>query len=91
MIISGGFNIYPSEIEQVLWSHPAVQDCAVIGAPDEKWGEAVTAIVEVKAGACTSTPEAICGVLPRAPGRHEDAEDASRSGTACRAAPSARC
>ncbi len=48
MIISGGFNIYPSEIEQVLWSHPAVQDCAVIGVPDEKWGEAVKAIVELK-------------------------------------------
>jgi acyl-CoA synthetase (AMP-forming)/AMP-acid ligase II len=48
MIISGGFNIYPSEIEQVVWSHPAVQDCAVIGAPDEKWGEAVTAIVQLK-------------------------------------------
>ena len=50
MIISGGFNIYPSEIEQVLWSHPAVQDCAVIGVPDEKWGEAVKAIVEPKPG-----------------------------------------
>ena len=37
MIISGGFNVYPSEVEQVLWSHPAVQDCAVIGVPDEKW------------------------------------------------------
>jgi acyl-CoA synthetase (AMP-forming)/AMP-acid ligase II len=48
MIISGGFNIYPSEIEQVLWSHPAVQDCAVVGVPDPKWGEAVTAIVELK-------------------------------------------
>ena len=38
MIISGGFNIYPSEVEQVIWSHPSVQDCAVIGVPDEKWG-----------------------------------------------------
>jgi len=33
MIISGGFNVYPSEVEQVIWSHPAVQDCAVIGVP----------------------------------------------------------
>ena len=47
MIISGGFNIYPSEIEQVLWALPEVQDCAVIGAPDEKWGEAVTAVIEL--------------------------------------------
>ena len=55
MIISGGFNIYPSEIEQVLWSHPSVQDCAVVGAPDEKWGEAVTAVVELKPGVSVST------------------------------------
>ncbi|NJN37161.1 MAG: AMP-binding protein, partial [Nitrospiraceae bacterium] len=47
MIISGGFNIYPSEIEQVIWSHPSVQDCAVIGVPDEKWGEAVKAVIEL--------------------------------------------
>ncbi|MFX9061599.1 fatty-acid--CoA ligase, partial [Acinetobacter baumannii] len=50
MIISGGFNVFPSEIEQVIWSHPAVQDCAVVGVPDEKWGEAVTACVELKPG-----------------------------------------
>jgi acyl-CoA synthetase (AMP-forming)/AMP-acid ligase II len=50
MIISGGFNVYPSEVEQVIWGHPAVQDCAVIGVPDEKWGEAVKAVVELNAG-----------------------------------------
>ena len=54
MIISGGFNIYPSEIEQVVWSHPAVQDCAVVGVPDDKWGEAVTAVVQLKPGASAS-------------------------------------
>lgn len=50
MIISGGFNVYPGEVEQVIWAHAAIQDCAVIGIPDEKWGEAVTAVVELKAG-----------------------------------------
>ncbi|MBI3523903.1 MAG: AMP-binding protein [Betaproteobacteria bacterium] len=51
MIITGGFNVYPSEVEQTIWSHPAVQDCAVIGVPDDKWGEAVKAVVELKPGA----------------------------------------
>ena len=41
MLITGGFNVYPSEVEQVIWAHPAVQDCAVIGVPDPEWGEAV--------------------------------------------------
>ena len=50
MIISGGFNVYPSEVEQVIWSHPAVQDCSVIGVPDEEWGEAVKAVVELNPG-----------------------------------------
>ncbi|RCW69408.1 class I adenylate-forming enzyme family protein [Pseudorhodoferax soli] len=58
MIISGGFNIYPSEIEQVLWSHDDVQDCAVIGVPDDKWGEMVKAFVEPKPGR-TLQPEAL--------------------------------
>lgn len=51
MIISGGFNIYPVEIENVMNAHPAVHDCAVIGVPDEKWGEAVKAVVQLKDGA----------------------------------------
>ncbi len=59
MIISGGFNVYPSEVEQVIWTHPAVQDCAVVGAPDEKWGEAVTAVVELKPGAAAGEAEII--------------------------------
>lgn len=57
MIISGGFNVYPSEVEQVIWSHPRVQDCAVIGVPDEKWGEAVTAVIELKEGESLSADE----------------------------------
>jgi acyl-CoA synthetase (AMP-forming)/AMP-acid ligase II len=50
MIITGGFNVFPNEVEQVLSGHPAVQDCAVIGVPDEKWGEAVKAVIQLKAG-----------------------------------------
>lgn len=50
MIISGGVNIYPAEIEGVLSVHPAVGDVAVIGIPDDVWGEQVKAIVEVTAG-----------------------------------------
>ena len=50
VIISGGFNIYPKEVENVLQSHPAVSNSAVIGAPDEKWGERVVAFVVWKSG-----------------------------------------
>jgi acyl-CoA synthetase (AMP-forming)/AMP-acid ligase II len=59
MIISGGFNVYPGEVEQVLWSHPAVQDCAVVGAPHPDWGEAVTAVVELNEGASVEEAELI--------------------------------
>jgi fatty-acyl-CoA synthase len=50
MIISGGENIYPSEVEAVLAAHPAVQDVAVVGVPDAKWGEAVQAVVVLRPG-----------------------------------------
>jgi acyl-CoA synthetase (AMP-forming)/AMP-acid ligase II len=49
MIITGGFNVFPSEIEAVIHTFPEVNDCAVIGLPDPKWGEAVTAVIESKA------------------------------------------
>jgi len=50
LIISGGVNIYPAEVDAVLLEHPAVADAAVIGVPDEEWGEAVLAVVEPKKG-----------------------------------------
>ncbi|MFK0154747.1 AMP-binding protein [Streptomyces sp. NPDC090493] len=65
MIISGGFNVYPSEVEQVIWTHPAVQDCAVIGAPHEEWGEAVTAVVELNQGAQVTAEDLIAYCRPR--------------------------
>ena len=54
MIISGGENVYPSEVEAVIGSHPQVEDVAVIGLPDAKWGEAVCAVVVVRAGGALS-------------------------------------
>jgi long-chain acyl-CoA synthetase len=48
MVISGGVNIYPREIEEVLYAHPAVVDCAVFGVPDERFGEALKAVVELR-------------------------------------------
>jgi acyl-CoA synthetase (AMP-forming)/AMP-acid ligase II len=59
MIITGGFNVFPSAVERVVWSHPAVLDCAVIGLPDEKWGESVTAVVELKNGEDVSAEEIV--------------------------------
>ena len=46
LIISGGFNVYPREVEDVLRGHPSVIDVAVVGTPSDEWGETVTAYVE---------------------------------------------
>ena len=59
MIISGGFNIYPSEVEGVIAGHPAVFELAVIGVPDDKWGESVKALVVLKEGMTASEEEII--------------------------------
>ncbi|WP_010487113.1 class I adenylate-forming enzyme family protein [Pseudomonas sp. S9] len=51
MIITGGYNVYPREIEDVLMAHPAIAECAVVGLKDEKWVESVTAVVALHPGA----------------------------------------
>ena len=58
MIVSGGENVYSAEVEQALYRHPAVAECAVIGVPDATWGEAVHAVVRLKPGA-EATGEAL--------------------------------
>jgi acyl-CoA synthetase (AMP-forming)/AMP-acid ligase II len=59
MIISGGENIYPAEIEEVLYTHPGILEAAVIGVPDETWGETVKAVVVPKPGAQLTAEEVI--------------------------------
>jgi fatty-acyl-CoA synthase len=54
MIVTGGFNVFPREVEDVVAEHPSVAQVCVIGTPDEKWGEAVTAVVVLRPDADTS-------------------------------------
>ncbi|MCK7509286.1 MAG: hypothetical protein MZV70_38125 [Desulfobacterales bacterium] len=67
MIVSGGFNIFPREIEDVLHEHPAVKNAAVIGVPDDKWGELVKAIVVLHEGK-TVTEEELIGFVKKKKG-----------------------
>jgi long-chain acyl-CoA synthetase len=59
MIITGGENVYPAETEDILYQHPAVGECAVVSAPDDKWGERVQAVVVLKAGQSATEKELI--------------------------------
>ena len=89
MIISGGENVYPAEVENAIYGHPDVADVAVIGVPDATWGEAVKAVCVPRAGPRSWTRPA------SSPGR-ASASPASRcrrawtSSTNCRATPPAR-
>jgi acyl-CoA synthetase (AMP-forming)/AMP-acid ligase II len=59
MVVSGGENVYPAEVESVLRQHPAILDCAVFGLPHPKWGEGVTAAVELRPGMSAQSDEVI--------------------------------
>jgi fatty-acyl-CoA synthase len=84
MIITGGFNVYSVEVEQALMQHPDVQDSAVIGLPDDKWGEKVVAVVQLHAGRSVPPDEIVAFVKARlgsvkAPKRVEVWSDLPRS------------
>jgi fatty-acyl-CoA synthase len=68
MIVSGGENVYPAEVENALFAHPQIADVAVIGVPDEKWGEAVKACVVAAAGADLSEEDIIAFARERIAG-----------------------
>jgi acyl-CoA synthetase (AMP-forming)/AMP-acid ligase II len=68
MIISGGENIYPAEIERVLAEHPSIQDVAVIGVPDERWGEVPKAVVVARPGATMDAQEVLAWCRERIAG-----------------------
>ncbi|HEY7424293.1 MAG TPA: AMP-binding protein [Gemmataceae bacterium] len=65
MIVSGGFNVFPREIEDVLCEHPALSSAAVIGVPDQKWGEAVKALVVLRPGSMVQPEELVALVRDR--------------------------
>ena len=73
MVISGGENVYPAEIEDVLHAHPAVAEAAVVGVPDERWGEACAAFVVLRGR--RDDEDGAARALPRAARPLQGAED----------------
>ena len=68
MIITGGENVYSAEVENAIYQHPAVAMCAVIGVPDEQWGERVHAVVSLKPGQTATAPEIVAHCRTRIAG-----------------------
>ena len=90
MIVSGGENVYPAEVENAIDGHPDVSEVAVIGVPDERWGEAVKAIVVLKPDA-ERDPALDHRLGARADRRVQGAEVGGFRRDACRATRPARC
>jgi acyl-CoA synthetase (AMP-forming)/AMP-acid ligase II len=65
VVISGGMNVYPSEVERVLSEHPSVDQVAVVGAPDGEWGESVVAFVVASASAPVTADDLLAWTRPR--------------------------
>jgi fatty-acyl-CoA synthase len=84
MIISGGENVYPSEVEQVFGAHPKVKDLAVIGVPHEKWGEAVHAVVVLHQDKGASESELLDWCKDRIAGYKRQNQSRSLMKTRCR-------
>ena len=90
MVISGGVNIYPAEIEATLLAHPDVVDAAVFGVPDERWGESLRAVVEPRRGTALDGGRACRrGAASDSPTTRRRA--AWSSSPSCRATRTARC
>jgi acyl-CoA synthetase (AMP-forming)/AMP-acid ligase II len=68
MIVTGGENVYPAEVENALFSHEAIADAAVIGVPDKKWGEAVKAVIVLESGSTVSEEQIIAYVKTKIAG-----------------------
>jgi len=71
MILSGGFNVYPAQIEQAIHEHPDVQECIVIGVPDAYRGQAAKAYIALRAGAAEPTLDSLRAFLADRLGKHE--------------------